>query len=86
VVLLQSNVGFWACGQISKEHLIFINYLALVVGCGLVGGSQIVRKKVSVLHWTWNCAKECGLLGFWADWKRTFIFVIVSLWLWAVDL
>jgi hypothetical protein len=31
-------------------------------------------------------AKQCGLLGLWVDWKGTVNFVIISLWLWAVDL
>jgi hypothetical protein len=77
----------WASGLESglKREFIF-NYLTLVVGCGLEGGSQILRQKVSVLHWTWYCAKECGLLGLLADKKRTFNFAIILLWLWAVDL
>jgi hypothetical protein len=65
VVLFQNNVGFWAGGQIEKGQLIF-NYLTLVVGCGLVGGSQIVRQKDTVLLWMWYCCKtimDCGQIG-----------------------
>jgi hypothetical protein len=38
----------------------------LAVGCGLVGGSQIVRQKDTVLHRMWYCCKAMwasGLLG-----------------------
>jgi hypothetical protein len=65
VVLFQNNVGFWAGGQIEKGQLIF-DYLTLVVGCGLVDGSQIVRQKDTVLLWTWYSYKAVwasGLVG-----------------------
>jgi hypothetical protein len=55
VALLQSNVGSWACGRIGKGQLFLCNYLSLVAGCGLVGGSQIVEQKETVLHWMWFC-------------------------------
>jgi hypothetical protein len=65
MVLFQNNVGFWACGRIGKRH-IFCNYLTLVVGCGLVGGSQKVRQKDIALHSMWYCCKAMwasGLVG-----------------------
>jgi hypothetical protein len=86
VVLLQGNVGFWPCGRIGKGQLILYNYFTLVVGCGLVGGSQIVGQKDTFYIGCGNVAKQCGLPGLWADWKGTVNFVIVSFWLWAVDL
>jgi hypothetical protein len=85
VVLLQSNVGFWACGWIGKGQLILI---LSQFSCGLwiCGGSQIVDRKTQLYVICCTGAKQCGLLGLWADWKGAVNFDIISLYLWAVDL
>jgi hypothetical protein len=46
-------VGLGGIGSASN----FCNYLTLGMGCGLVGGAQIVRQKDTVLHWIWCCCK-----------------------------
>jgi hypothetical protein len=55
----------WASGLVGglERDSKFCTYLILGVGCGLVGGSQIVRQKDIILRWRWYCAKECGFLG-----------------------
>jgi hypothetical protein len=61
-------LGMWASGLRADWKKTFNLQLSCFgVGCGLVGRSQIVRQKVSVLHWMWYSAKECGLLGLRAD-------------------
>jgi hypothetical protein len=78
----------WAAGFVGGlvRDSSFYNYLTLVVGCGLVGRSQIVRQR----H---NFSSDVVLLqsnvGYWAcGWigKGQLIFILISLWLWAVDL
>jgi hypothetical protein len=58
----------WASGLVGglKRDSKFFNYLIFGVGCGLVGGFQIVRQKDTVSHWMWYCCKvmwASGLVG-----------------------
>jgi hypothetical protein len=62
--------AMWASGlvgRLEKDSKV-VNYLTLVMGCGLEGGSQIVRQKDTVLHNMWSCCKAmCASGRLWAD-------------------
>jgi hypothetical protein len=75
----------WACGQIGKGHLIL---QSSCFSCGLWTGGRISNSQTESLSFTVDVVLCLGMWasGLRADWKKTFNFAIILLWLWASDL
>jgi hypothetical protein len=72
---LWADLKYFACGTVTRQCGLlalwvdwkgtdnFVIISPLVVGCGLVGGSQIVGQKDTFYIGCGTVAKQCGLVG-----------------------